>query len=145
MKKRKKKRISAGGIFFTIIIVFLSLILVGQGIYIMSEMKDSDRLYYADEDDYIRNVTYEDYYRVLSDAIDDCYPDTKHTETEKEIRALGYYYEAATLYKAYTTAGDQISAENRRAFRAQLSEIDINAGTFCKEINPSCHSTFLKK
>ena len=65
MKKRKKKRISAGGIFFTIIIVFLSLILVGQGIYIMSEMKDSDRLYYADEDDYIRNVTYEDYYRVL--------------------------------------------------------------------------------
>ena len=57
MKKRKKKRISAGGIFFTIIIVFLSLILVGQGIYIMSEMKDSDRLYYADEDDFIRRFT----------------------------------------------------------------------------------------
>ena len=56
MKKRKKKRISAGGIFFTIIIVFLSLILVGQGIYIMSEMKDSDRLYYADEDDYMRSM-----------------------------------------------------------------------------------------
>ena len=44
MKRRKKKRISAGGIFFTIIIVFLSLILVGQGIYIMSEMKDSEWL-----------------------------------------------------------------------------------------------------
>ena len=130
MKRRKKKRISAGGIFFTIIIVFLSLILVGQGIYIMSEMKDSDRLYYADEDDYIRNVTYEDYYRVLSDAIDDCYPDTNHTETEKEIRALGYYYEAATLYKAYTTAGDQISAEKQHA---RMERYRTEAGNYADE------------
>ena len=111
MKKRKKKRISAGGIF-------------------LSEMKDSDRLYYADEDDYIRNVTYEDYYRVLSDAIDDCYPDTNHTETEKEIRALGYYYEAATLYKAYTTAGDQISAEKQHA---RMERFRTEAGSYADE------------
>ena len=130
MKKRKKKRVSAGGIFFTIIIVFLSLILVGQGIYIMSEMKDSDRLYYADEDDFIRSVTYEDYYRVLRDTIDDCYPDRTHTETEKEIRALGYYYEAATLYKAYTTAGDQTSAEKQHA---RMERYRSEAGSYAGE------------
>ncbi len=130
MKKHNKKRISIGGIIFTVLIVFLSFILVGQGIYILSELNDSDKFYYADENDYIRNVTYEDYYRILNNAVDDCYPGRSHTDTEKEIRALGYYYEAAALYKAYNTVNDAESAGKQLSRMERCRE---EAGSYAGE------------
>jgi hypothetical protein len=42
--------------------------------------------------------------------MNDCRVDRKYREVEQEIRAIGWYYEAATLYKAYLAIDESESA-----------------------------------
>ena len=104
--RRKRTGVSVGTILYVVLIVILSLVLVIQISYIASELRDDRYDYSADEDDYIRMTTYENYYRILDEATNDSRLGKKHTEVEQEIRALGFYYEAATLYKAYLAIDD---------------------------------------
>ena len=128
--KKKKKKFSIGGFIFTVLIVFLSLTLVGEIIYILTELNDNPSRYYTKESTYISDVTYEDYYRILNHAIEDRELGRKLTTTEREIQALGYYYEAATLYKAYRAANDSESAENQKQRMARYKE---TAGSYASE------------
>lgn len=114
VKRPGKKGIGIGGVILTIIIVFLSLTLVCQCIYFFSEIREEIPSYYADENDYVRHAAYEDYNQILNDTLDDSILGHSHTAREDEIRALGYYYEAAALYNAYRTVNDNDSAAKQK-------------------------------
>ena len=113
--RKKKTGVSVGTILYAVLLVILSLVLVIQISYIASELRDNRYDYSADEDDYIRMTTYENYYRIFDEAKNDNRLGKKHTEVEQEIRALGFYYEAATLYKAYLAIDDSESAAQQKA------------------------------
>ena len=138
--RRKRTGVSVGTILYVVLIVILSLVLVIQISYIASELRDNRYDYSADEDDYIRMTTYENYYRILDEATNDSRLGKKHTEFEQEIRALGFYYEAATLYKAYLAIDDSESAAQQKArmdrfkeeagsYRSETGNIDKLLGT----------------
>ena len=112
--RKKKTGVSVGTILYVVLLAILSLVLVIQISYIASELRDNRYDYSADEDDYIRMTTYENYYRILDEATNDSRLGKKHTEVEQEIRALGFYYEAATLYKAYLAIDDSESAAQQK-------------------------------
>ena len=128
--RKKKTGVSVGTILYVILLVILSLVLVIQISYIASELRDNRYDYSADEDDYIRMTTYENYYRILDEATDDSRLGKKHTEVEQEIRALGFYYEAATLYKAYLAIDDSESAAQQKARMDRFKE---EAGSYMSE------------
>ena len=113
--RKKKTGVSVGTILYVVLLVILSLVLVIQISYIASELRDDRYDYSADEDDYIRMTTYENYYRILDAATNDNRIGKEFTQTEQEIRALGFYYEAATLYKAYIAIDDSESAAQQKA------------------------------
>ena len=134
--RRNKTGVSIGTILFVALIASLSLVLVIQITYIASELRD-DRYYYAaDEDDYIRMVTYENYYRLFKETMNDCRADRKYTEVEQEIRAIGWYYEAATLYKAYLAIDESESAALQKArmdiFREEAGSYRSETGNIDK-------------
>ena len=128
--RKKRTGVSVGTILYVVLIVILSLVLVIQISYIASELRDDRYDYSADEDDYIRMTTYENYYRILDEATDDSRLGKKHTEVEQEIRALGFYYEAATLYKAYLAIDDSESAAQQKARMDRFKE---EAGSYMSE------------
>ena len=128
--RRKRTGVSVGTILYVVLIVILSLVLVIQISYIASELRDDRYDYSADEDDYIRMTTYENYYRILDEATNDSRLGKKHTEVEQEIRALGFYYEAATLYKAYLAIDDNESAAQQKARMDRFKE---EAGSYRSE------------
>lgn len=128
--RRKRTGVSVGTILYVVLIVILSLVLVIQISYIASELRDNRYDYSADEDDYIRMTTYENYYRILDEATNDSRLGKKHTEVEQEIRALGFYYEAATLYKAYLAVDDSESAAQQKARMDRFKE---EAGSYMSE------------
>ena len=128
--RRKRTGVSVGTILYVVLIVILSLVLVIQISYIASELRDNRYDYSADEDDYIRMTTYENYYRILDEATNDSRLGKKHTEVEQEIRALGFYYEAATLYKAYLAIDDSESAAQQKARMDRFKE---QAGSYMSE------------
>ena len=128
--RRKRTGVSVGTILYVVLIVILSLVLVIQISYIASELRDNRYDYSADEDDYIRMTTYENYYRILDEATNDSRLGKKHTEVEQEIRALGFYYEAATLYKAYLAIDDSESAAQQKARMDRFKE---EAGSYMSE------------
>ena len=130
MRKTRKKGRNIGFIIFVVILVILSLILVIQTSYIFSELRDDQYEYSTDEDDYIRMVTYENYHQILHEAAYDSRLGKERTQTEEEIRALGYYYEAASLYKAYNTVGDSESADRQKARMDRYRE---EAGEYASE------------
>ena len=129
-RNRSNRGNHIGAVIFSILIVFLSLILVGQVFYILAELNDDYTSYHADEDDYMRHITYEEYFRLFDDTIEDCEHGREYTKTEQELRAVGYYYEAATLHKAYVTYGDTESAEKQKARMDRLRE---EAGSYASE------------
>ena len=128
--RKKKTGVSVGTILYVILLVILSLVLVIQISYIASELRDNRYDYSADEDDYIRMTTYENYYRILDEATNDSRLGKKHTEVEQEIRAIGYYYESATLYKAYLAIDDSESAEQQKTRMERYRE---KAGSYSSE------------
>ena len=128
--RKKRTGVSVGTILYVVLLVILSLVLVIQISYIASELRDDRYDYSADEDDYIRMTTYENYYRILDEATDDSRLGKKHTEVEQEIRALGFYYEAATLYKAYLAVDDSESAAQQKARMDRFKE---EAGSYMSE------------
>ena len=128
--RKKRTGVSVGTILYVVLIVILSLVLVIQISYIASELRDDRYDYSADEDDYIRMTTYENYYRILDEATNDSRLGKKHTEVEQEIRALGFYYEAATLYKAYLAIDDSESAAQQKARMDRFKE---QAGSYMSE------------
>ena len=128
--RKKKTGVSVGTILYVVLLVILSLVLVIQISYIASELRDDRYDYSADEDDYIRMTTYENYYRILDEATNDSRLGKKHTEVEQEIRALGFYYEAATLYKAYLAIDDSESAAQQKARMDRFKE---EAGSYMSE------------
>ncbi len=128
--RKKRTGVSVGTILYVVLLVILSLVLVIQISYIASELRDNRYDYSADEDDYIRMTTYENYYRILDEATDDSRLGKKHTEVEQEIRALGFYYEAATLYKAYLAIDDSNSAAQQKARMDRFKE---EAGSYMSE------------
>ena len=128
--RKKRTGVSVGTILYVVLIVILSLVLVIQISYIASELRDDRYDYSADEDDYLRMTTYENYYRILDEATDDSRLGKKHTEVEQEIRALGFYYEAATLYKAYLAIDDNESAAQQKARMDRFKE---EAGSYMSE------------
>ena len=128
--RRNKTGVSIGTILFVVLIAILSLVLVIQITYIASELRDNRYDYSADEDDYIRMTTYENYYRILDEATDDSRLGKKHTEVEQEIRAIGWYYEAATLYKAYLAIDESESAALQKARMDRFRE---EAGSYRSE------------
>ena len=128
--RKKKTGVSVGTILYVVLLVILSLVLVIQISYIASELRDNRYDYSADEDDYIRMTTYENYYRILDEATNDSRLGKKHTEVEQEIRALGFYYEAATLYKAYLAIDDSESAEQQKTRMERYRE---KAGSYSSE------------
>ena len=128
--RKKRTGVSVGTILYVVLIVILSLVLVIQISYIASELRDDRYDYSADEDDYIRMTTYENYYRILDEATDDSRLGKKHTEVEQEIRALGFCYEAATLYKAYLAIDDSESAEQQKTRMERYRE---KAGSYSSE------------
>ncbi|MBR3278391.1 MAG: hypothetical protein IKG01_05690, partial [Lachnospiraceae bacterium] len=75
-------------------------------------------------------TTYENYYRILDEATNDSRLGKKHTEVEQEIRALGFYYEAATLYKAYLAIDDSESAAQQKTRMERYRE---KAGSYSSE------------
>ena len=128
--RKKRTGVSVGTILYVVVLVILSLVLVIQISYIASELRDDRYDYSADEDDYIRMTTYENYYRILDEATNDSRLGKKHTEVEQEIRALGFYYEAATLYKAYLAVDDSESAAQQKARMDRFKE---EAGSYMSE------------
>ena len=128
--RKKRTGVSVGTILYVVLLVILSLVLVIQISYIASELRDDRYDYSADEDDYIRMTTYENYYRILDEATNDSRLGKKHTEVEQEIRALGFYYEAATLYKAYLAIDDSESAEQQKTRMERYRE---KAGSYSSE------------
>ena len=128
--RKKRTGVSVGTILYVVLLVILSLVLVIQISYIASELRDDRYDYSADEDDYIRMTTYENYYRILDEATNDSRLGKKHTEVEQEIRALGFYYEAATLYKAYLAIDDSESAAQQKARMDRFKE---QAGSYMSE------------
>ena len=128
--RKKRTGVSVGTILYVVLLVILSLVLVIQISYIASELRDNRYDYSADEDDYIRMTTYENYYRILDEATNDSRLGKKHTEVEQEIRALGFYYEAATLYKAYLAIDDSESAAQQKARMDRFKE---EAGSYMSE------------
>ena len=128
--RKKKTGVSVGTILYVVLLVILSLVLVIQISYIASELGDNRYDYSADEDDYIRMTTYENYYRILDEATNDSRLGKKHTEVEQEIRAIGYYYESATLYKAYLAIDDSESAEQQKTRMERYRE---KAGSYSSE------------
>lgn len=130
MRKSGKKGGTIGFVIFVVALVILSLSLVIQSAYIVSELRDDRYDYSVDENQYIRMVTYENYHQLLSETLNDSRLGKKHSQTEEEIRALGYYYEAATLYKAYLTAGDSGSADLQEVRMKRYRE---GAGEYASE------------
>jgi hypothetical protein len=128
--RKKKTGVSVGTILYVVLIVILSLVLVIQITYIASELREDRYDYYTDEDDYIRMTTYENYYRIFDAATDDSRIGKEFTQTEQEIRAIGYYYEAATLYKAYLAIDDSESAEQQKTRMERYRE---KAGSYSSE------------
>lgn len=126
----KKKKIHPGSVVFVILIFLLSVILLGEGFYIFSELQDDSDLYVMDESNYIRLATYEEYYRLYSETAYDCAPDRRFTATQNELRALGLYYEAASLYKAYAAVGDEASCDRQLARMERYRE---EAGSYAGE------------
>ncbi len=128
--RKNKTGVSVGTILYAVLLAILSLVLVIQITYIASELRD-DRYYYAaDEDDYIRMVTYENYYRLFNETMNDSRIEREYTEVEQEIRAIGWYYEAATLYKAYLAVDESESAALQKARMDRFRE---EAGTYRSE------------
>ena len=128
--RKNKTGVSVGTILYAVLLAILSLVLVIQITYIASELRD-DRYYYAaDEDDYIRMVTYENYYRLFNETVNDSRIDREYTEVEQETRALGWYYEAATLYKAYLAVDESESAALQKARMDRFRE---EAGSYRSE------------
>ncbi|MDO4804805.1 MAG: hypothetical protein Q4A32_08300 [Lachnospiraceae bacterium] len=125
-----KKGNGIGGVVRIVILAFLSLILVVQCARIMMELREDSYSYHATEDNYLRDVTFENYYRIFSNTVDDCELSRKYSETEREIRALGYYYEAASLYGAYAAVGDNASSELQRE---RMERYRQEAGTYAAE------------
>jgi hypothetical protein len=128
--RKKRTGVSVGTILYVVLLVILSLVLVIQISYIASELRDNRYDYSTDEDDYIRMTTYENYYRILDEATNDSRLGKKRTEVEQEIRALGFYYEAATLYKAYLAIDDSESAEQQKTRMERYRE---KAGSYSAE------------
>ena len=128
--RKNRTGVSVGTILYVILLVILSLVLVIQISYIASELRDNRYDYSADEDDYIRMTTYENYYRILDEATNDSRLGKKHTEVEQEIRALGFYYEAATLYKAYLAIDDSECAAQQKSRMDRFKE---EAGSYRSE------------
>lgn len=130
MRKRKKNGSVLRNIIFIVLIVALSIVLLAQISLIASELRDTSYYYHADYSDYKHQVTYENYYRVLYYAIEDCEIDREFSESEQEMRAVGYYYEAASLYKAYRSAGDDVSAARQKKRMERFKE---EAGSYAGE------------
>jgi hypothetical protein len=62
--------------------------------------------------------------------MNDCRVDRKYTEVEQEIRAIGWYYEAATLHKAYLAIDESESAALQKARMDRFRE---EAGSYRSE------------
>ncbi|NCB93642.1 MAG: hypothetical protein EOM40_13960 [Clostridia bacterium] len=93
---------------FTVILTLLLIILVVSAV---NEIKDFG--YYSDyytEENYISYTHHEDYYELLGMTIRDCRFGKKYSDEEKECRAVAYYYQAASLYKAYMQSDDKKNA-----------------------------------
>lgn len=130
MNKMRQKRNRAASALFVAGIVILSLILLGEVYYIYSELTEEHTRYPMEERDYVNLVNYEEYFRIYSEVADDSATTRKLTTTENEIRALGYYYEAAALYKAYLAVEDEDSAAKQMA---RMERYRAQAGSYAGE------------
>lgn len=127
---RKNRQGRGWTAIFIVMTVLLSFVLLFECVYIYSELTREHISYYAEEKDYINNVNYEQYYRIYTDASYDSDPERDLSTTETEIRALGYYYQAATLYKAYLAVEDAESAAKQLA---RMDRYRAEAGSYASE------------
>lgn len=108
---KKMKQISIGKIMIGIFTVILTISLIAITSVGISELMSIDSSPYGvEEEDYISALQHEDYVELLDMASRDTKPGKSHSQTIRSCQAVGHYYEAASLYKAYLVIGNTKAA-----------------------------------
>lgn len=123
------RKVSVGKIvigIFTVILTLSLILFVGIGI---SGIRDAYyEPSYLNEENYLSALSSQDYVYLLEIAAKDSRLGKKYTDTVKACRAVGKYYEAASLYEAYRTIGDEQAAtrqmERMEMFAGQTGEFE---------------------
>lgn len=103
----------------------------------ISEIRDSASVpsYYLDEEDYISTLQQEDYMNLYDMTCRDCIPDKKLSSNIKACQAVARYYQAATLYKAYVLAGDNLAITRQVQQMEQYAAQTGNYSDYVEKIN----------
>ncbi len=116
------KRFSFGKLFMGLCIAVLTfsfIVLIATGI---SSIRDVDYVSrYQSEEDYLSNLNGRDYLYLLELTHRDSRLEKEYSETVLECRAVAHYYEAASLYCAYTDAEDTEAAAEQMQYMVELA------------------------
>ena len=104
-----------------IVIGILCFVFVILSFITLAEVMDYHRDYYPQEDSFLYTIEDRDYSRLVEMMYRNEAAGVETSEIYEECYAVSRYYEAATYYKAYKNAGDEIRAdENRDIMDAQI-------------------------
>lgn len=120
------------GIFTAILTISLiSITSVGIG-----ELMSVDyEPYGVEEEDYISTLQNEDYVGLLNMASRDSVLGKSYSQTVLCCQAVGHYYEAASLYKAYLVTGNAKAAATQVKRMEQYASQTGEYGEYVEKIN----------
>ncbi|MCQ2549391.1 MAG: hypothetical protein MJ134_05040 [Lachnospiraceae bacterium] len=114
-KKDIKNKIAY--VFIGILCFFLVCFI---GIFI-TNMVEERSYYVSDEEDLFWNLRYDNYVSLLEDVKANEARHVKKTGGMEKCYAIAYYYEAASMYKAYMEVGEtQKAAKKKQIMEAQI-------------------------
>lgn len=96
-----------------ILMCFSFVMIIYGGIKDTISILDTYDDYYT-EDTYLSYLQHEQYLDLFYMTSRDCVLDKEFSETIQACQAVGRYYEAATLYKAYVKSGDKENAARQK-------------------------------
>ena len=96
------------------VIGILCFVFVILSFITLAETMDYYRDYYPKEDSFLYTIEDRDYSRLVEMMYRNEAAGVKTSEIYEECYAVARYYEAATYYKAYKNAGDEIRASEKK-------------------------------
>lgn len=128
MKKRSIFKIILG--ILTVILTLSFILITASGIQQIKEY-DYEPSYYTEEY-YLSYLEDEDYMSLLNISVDDSKLGKSQSKTILQCKAVGKYFEAASLYKAFITIADTSSARTQiqkmEQYAAQTGEFQEHIG-----------------
>lgn len=130
------KHISIGKVILGIFTAILTISLIAITSVGIGELMSIDYAPYGvEEEDYISTLHHEDYVELLDMASRDTKIGKSHSQTVLSCQAVGHYYEAASLYKAYLAVGNSraagVQVQRMEQYASQTGEF----GDYVEKIN----------